>query len=85
MLVLHSMTEQHLIYRNRAQSILDALRNCNSGADIHTVNNMRHLAQGIIDLCGESGTLDIHDMLKRLELSCSVYFRNKYSYLIDKG
>jgi len=86
----HSMNMNHLeckVCTERAQAILDCLRNCNSGADIHKVNSMRHIAQSLIELCGDCYTLhyaDLEPILKRLEKSCTEYFKDKYSNLIRK-
>lgn len=69
----------------RANLVISNLHNCNSGADIHLVVNMRQTALWIIECLdnpGHSKNCDkVEEILKRLETRQIDYFKNKYSSL----
>lgn len=72
-----------MICIERAQNVLDCLKNCNSGADIHKVNSMRHIASSIMNICDECEYLDLRDIapiLMRLERNLTLYFKDKFGY-----
>ena len=71
----------------RAQSVLDNLSQCNSGADVHKVGNMRHIATLILELlatCDSIEESDIGPILKRLDSEVVRHFEHKFSYLTQK-
>lgn len=73
--------EQRCSFRERAEMILKNLKNCNSGAEIHQVGNMRNIAQLVIEMsekCGEASITLIERTLKSLEKQQSEFFKKKF-------
>lgn len=68
------------IIQDRAQAVYDALKIQNSGAEIHEVNSMRHIALGIIGLSQSDPTADLDPILKRLEARLVKFFQMKYHH-----
>lgn len=77
------MTELDVLaFKYRAKLIIDNLRNCNSGAEVHEVGNMRHTAQGVLDAL-EHDPLDcqtelIAGILGRVEAQEVAFFKKKF-------
>lgn len=69
---------------DRLYNVISSLRNQNSGADIHKVNNMRHTASLLIDDLASDDSLD-YDCAKRIveniENDLVSFFKDKYSYM----
>lgn len=71
-----------LAFRYRAKLIIDNLKNCNSGCDVHEVGNMQQTAQGILDvLRDDKEAHEIEGILGRLEQKQLEFFKKKFEHL----
>ena len=70
-----------IIYR--CNLLIENLKNCNSGAEIHQVGNMKQTAQGILDIIVEEYDADcsyekIEAILGRVEQQEVTFFKKKF-------
>lgn len=74
--------DQRTCIKNRAELVLKNLR-FSSGADVHKVENMRHVAtliMYVVDDCTDGELEFIEQSLCRLENECVEYFRKKFEH-----
>jgi hypothetical protein len=71
------------IYLDRLNILYQNLRNCNSGAEVHEVGNMRnviHLLRDLLDTADwQEDTFKC--MIERLELKEVQFFKKKFDHL----
>jgi hypothetical protein len=77
------MTEiEKLAFKYRAKLIIDNLKNCTSGAEVHEVGNMQQTAQGILDVVNDDkDAREIEGIIGRLEQKQLEFFKKKFEYL----
>lgn len=75
---------EKLAFRYRAKLIIDNLKNCNAGNEVHEVGNMKHTAQGVLTILEDNDPKDsclIEGMLGRLEIQQIAFFKKKFEHL----
>lgn len=72
-------------YLDRAQMVIDNLKTCNSGADIHLVTNMRTSAMLLMEQIKTSilEEADIISTLESIEKRQVEYFKSKFGGIIS--
>lgn len=68
------------ITKSRLENILKSIRFQNSGADAHTIGNIRHSAQGLLDVIDCKSVPDemIVKAVQSLEKKVVDFYKNKY-------
>lgn len=73
---------------DRLKNCLNCVKNQNSGADIHTVGNIRNSAQGLQHILEtEAQSLNYHaaeEWCKRIEKQVIDFYKSKYQYHFSK-
>lgn len=79
---LSMQPEKLKLYLDRLESVMSTMRNQNSGADTHSVGNIRNTASMLIDQlktdpdCIEEDLVE--NMVKRVEVDLVKFYREKY-------
>lgn len=70
--------------KSRAEMVIQNLRNCNGGHEVHEVGNMRNSATMILSMLEKEAEIDlekVEGVLVRLENSVVDFFKKKFSDL----
>lgn len=76
------MDDRRQVLRFRTELVLNNLRNCHSGADIHEAINIKQTAIFVISSIEQDEDIaHIEMIVARLESRCLRFFQRRFSYL----